>query len=141
MALGSTQPLTEMSTRNLPGGKRQPACEAYLTALCDTVVWKMWKPRRLTILWASTACYRDSFNFYLYLRELYALMLIEATPYLKRLVAGFPPRRPGFAPGCGKWDLWWTKWCQGRFSPSSTVSPAKTVDSTNFSIITITRGS
>jgi hypothetical protein len=28
MALGSTEPLTEMSTRNLPGGKRQPACRA-----------------------------------------------------------------------------------------------------------------
>jgi hypothetical protein len=25
MALGSTQPLTEMSTRNLPGGKERPA--------------------------------------------------------------------------------------------------------------------
>jgi hypothetical protein len=24
----------------------------------------MWEPRRLTILWASTACYRDSFTFY-----------------------------------------------------------------------------
>jgi hypothetical protein len=24
----------------------------------------MWKPRRLTILWASTACYRDSFTFF-----------------------------------------------------------------------------
>jgi hypothetical protein len=28
MALGSTQPLTEMSTRNLPGGKKQPAYKA-----------------------------------------------------------------------------------------------------------------
>jgi hypothetical protein len=24
----------------------------------------MWEPRRLTILWAFTACYRDSFTFY-----------------------------------------------------------------------------
>jgi hypothetical protein len=23
----------------------------------------MWEPRRLTTLWAFTACYRDSFNF------------------------------------------------------------------------------
>jgi hypothetical protein len=28
MALGSTQPLTEMSTRNLPGGKGRPASKA-----------------------------------------------------------------------------------------------------------------
>jgi hypothetical protein len=34
MALGSTQPLTEMSTRNLPGGKKRPACKAdNLTAI------------------------------------------------------------------------------------------------------------
>jgi hypothetical protein len=26
----------------------------------------MWEPRRLTTLWASMACYRDSFAFYLY---------------------------------------------------------------------------
>jgi hypothetical protein len=30
MALGSTQPLTEMSTRNLPGVKRRPARKAWL---------------------------------------------------------------------------------------------------------------
>jgi hypothetical protein len=28
------------------------------------------------------------------------------------------------------WDLWWTKWSWGRFSPSTAVSP-------NFSTITI----
>jgi hypothetical protein len=28
MALGSTQPLTEMSTRNLPGGRKRPAHRA-----------------------------------------------------------------------------------------------------------------
>jgi hypothetical protein len=36
MALGSTQPLTEMSTRNLPGGKEQPARKAdNLIAICE----------------------------------------------------------------------------------------------------------
>jgi hypothetical protein len=39
MALGSTQPLTEMSTRNLPGGKKRPARRAYnLTAICEPIV-------------------------------------------------------------------------------------------------------
>jgi hypothetical protein len=28
MTLGSTQPVTEMSTRNFPGAKRRPACRA-----------------------------------------------------------------------------------------------------------------
>jgi hypothetical protein len=34
--------------------------------------------------------------------------------------------------------LWWTKWRRGRFSPSTSVSPA--IHSTKFSILTITRG-
>jgi hypothetical protein len=39
MVLGSTQPLTEMSTRNLPGGKGLPANKAdNLTAICDPIV-------------------------------------------------------------------------------------------------------
>jgi hypothetical protein len=64
MALGSTQPLTEMITRNLPGGKGRLARKAdNLTAICKPIVCKMWKPRRLTTLWVSTACYRDSFTF------------------------------------------------------------------------------
>jgi hypothetical protein len=70
MALGSTQPLTEMSIRNLPGGKGQTAHKANnLTAICEPIVWKMWEPRRLTALWASAVCYRDSFTLLLlYLR-------------------------------------------------------------------------
>jgi hypothetical protein len=36
MALGSTQPLTKMSTRNLPGGRKWPACRAdNLAAICE----------------------------------------------------------------------------------------------------------
>jgi hypothetical protein len=39
MALESTQPLTEMSTRNLPGGKKRPAREAdNLTAVYKAIV-------------------------------------------------------------------------------------------------------
>jgi hypothetical protein len=39
VALGSTQPLTEISTRNLPRGKGQPACKAdNLTAICELIV-------------------------------------------------------------------------------------------------------
>jgi hypothetical protein len=64
MALGSTRPLTEMNTRNLPGGKGRPAREAdNLTSICETTVQKMWEPQRLTTLWAFMACYMDSFTF------------------------------------------------------------------------------
>jgi hypothetical protein len=39
MALGSTQPLTEMSIRNLPGGKGRPARKAdQLAAMCESIV-------------------------------------------------------------------------------------------------------
>jgi hypothetical protein len=62
MALWSTQPVTGMSTRNLPGGKGRPAREADLTAICEPTVYKMWQPRRLTTLWAFTVCYSDSFT-------------------------------------------------------------------------------
>jgi hypothetical protein len=65
MALGSTQPLKEMSTRSLPGGKGLPACRTdNLTAVYEPIVQKMWEPQRLTTLWASTASYRDIFTFY-----------------------------------------------------------------------------
>jgi hypothetical protein len=38
-ALGSTQPLTEMSTRNLPEGKGWPARNSdNLTAICEPIV-------------------------------------------------------------------------------------------------------
>jgi hypothetical protein len=41
MALGSTQRLTEMSTRNFPGGKKQPACSAgNLASIYEPNVWK-----------------------------------------------------------------------------------------------------
>jgi hypothetical protein len=66
MALESTQPLTEMSTRNFPGDKWRPVPKAdNLTALCEPIVWEMWESRRLTVLWASPARYRDSFTLLL----------------------------------------------------------------------------
>jgi hypothetical protein len=56
MAFGSTYPLTEMSTRNFPGDKDRPVRKAEnLTAICEPIVYKMWEPRCLTTLWASTA--------------------------------------------------------------------------------------
>jgi hypothetical protein len=39
MALGSTQSLTEISIRNLPGGKGRPARKAdNITAICEPIV-------------------------------------------------------------------------------------------------------
>jgi hypothetical protein len=57
MALRSTQPVTEMSTRNLSGGKGRLARKAdNLTAICEPTVWTSHNTR------VFTACYRDSFT-------------------------------------------------------------------------------
>jgi hypothetical protein len=66
MALGSTQPLTEMSTRNFAEGKGRPTGKNdNLTAICELrLTRKMWEPRRLTTIWFFTACYRDSFTYF-----------------------------------------------------------------------------
>jgi hypothetical protein len=64
MALGSTQPLVELSTRNLPGGKLWSARKAdKLTAMCEPIFRKICEPRPLTTLWTSTDCYNDIFTF------------------------------------------------------------------------------
>jgi hypothetical protein len=63
MALGSTQPVTEMSTKNLPGGEGRPALKAdNLTAVCESIM-KMWEPRRLTTPLVSTASYLTFTNY------------------------------------------------------------------------------
>jgi hypothetical protein len=38
-------------------------CDLAGAASWPSLVYTMWEPRRLTTLWASTACYRGSFNF------------------------------------------------------------------------------
>jgi hypothetical protein len=82
MALGWTQPLTEMSTRNIPGGKGRPARKADLTAICEPIVYKIWEPRRLTTLWASTARYRDTFT----LPIIYVYAISTHSTYVQRFL-------------------------------------------------------
>jgi hypothetical protein len=61
VALVSTQPLIEMSTRLIPGARGWPASEDDLTVICEAIVYQIWKPRRLSTLWVSRACYRRTF--------------------------------------------------------------------------------
>jgi hypothetical protein len=61
--MGSTQPLTDMSTRNLPESKKRPVCRAdNLAAICEPMSENMGafpsrNPKGLNGL------YRDSFTF------------------------------------------------------------------------------
>jgi hypothetical protein len=73
MALGSTQPLIEISTWNHPewgrGGKALPARKADdLTAICEPIVQKICDSRPFTTvlgLHGLLQGYKDSFAFYL----------------------------------------------------------------------------
>jgi hypothetical protein len=61
MALRSTQPLTEMSTRNLPGGKGRPARKGdNLTVVCEQTLENV----GASTSWACMACYRDYCTFF-----------------------------------------------------------------------------
>jgi hypothetical protein len=85
MALGSTQPLTKMSTRNILGGKGRPVRRAdNLTAIYEPTVYKMWEPQRLTVLWASTACYRDTFTLLFYFMNS-TLKICKHKPHMRLL--------------------------------------------------------
>jgi hypothetical protein len=41
---GAAKPITEIRTRNLPWGERQPAHKADITNNIEPVVWKMQEP-------------------------------------------------------------------------------------------------
>jgi hypothetical protein len=63
MSLEPTQPVTEVSTRNLPWGGLECKADNH-TVICESIVYKLWEARRLTILRASTARYRDTFTLF-----------------------------------------------------------------------------
>jgi hypothetical protein len=64
MAPKSIQPVTEMSTRDLPGVKVRPVREAdNLPAICEPIVELMWDPGHLATLYANSSYYGDGFPF------------------------------------------------------------------------------
>jgi hypothetical protein len=63
MALGSTQPLVKMSTRNIRGGKGgrcgRLTVSPHLRAECHEI----WEPKPSGTFWATPGLLRDSFTF------------------------------------------------------------------------------
>jgi hypothetical protein len=71
MTLGSIQPLTEMSTTDIPGGKKRPARRANnLTGIYESENVGASTSRNLKVL---HALYRDSFTFK-YILYVYAVL-------------------------------------------------------------------
>jgi hypothetical protein len=88
MTMGSTQPLTEMSTKNrLKCGRRL----RLISTVCKPSVYTKREPRYLTNLWAFTSCYRDNITFF-YLKYAYILGARERSRYSE----GLHIRRLGF---------------------------------------------
>jgi hypothetical protein len=55
MALGSTQPVTEISTMNVSEDEGRLAHDTdSLTVICKSSVKKIWEPGRLISLWTSS---------------------------------------------------------------------------------------
>jgi hypothetical protein len=63
MTLESIQPLIEMSTRNLPGGKGRPVRRADVTAICEPIFYEMWEPPRLKNLMGLCGLLQGQFTF------------------------------------------------------------------------------
>jgi len=62
MALGLTQPLVKMSTRNLPGGKGG-RCVRLISPPSHAECHEIWEPKPPGTLWATPGLLRDSFTF------------------------------------------------------------------------------
>jgi hypothetical protein len=111
MALGSTKPLTEMSTRNFRGR------DVRLTTLPPSMSLlsrEMWEPRHLTTLWASTSCYRDSFTFSaLFKIRIKCDRIVPEGSSSSSLIAKAQECR----------SIWWSKACLGfpEFLEANTV--------------------
>ena len=63
MALGSTQPLVKMSTRNIPGGKGDRCVRLTTSSPSRAECHEIWEPKSPGTLWATPGLLRDSFTF------------------------------------------------------------------------------
>jgi len=62
MALGSTQPLVKMSTRNIPGGKGGRCLRLTTSPSARAECHEIWEPKPPGILWTTPGLLRDCFT-------------------------------------------------------------------------------
>jgi hypothetical protein len=65
MALGSTESLVKMSTRNIPGGKSYRCVGLTTSPPSRSEFHEIWEPKLPGTLWVSPGLLRDCFSFYL----------------------------------------------------------------------------
>ena len=63
MAMGSTQPLVKMSTRNIPGDKRDRCMRLTTSPPSRDEFHEIWEPKPPGKHWATPGLLRDTFNF------------------------------------------------------------------------------
>jgi hypothetical protein len=84
VALGWTQPLTEISTRNLPGGKGRPVHKPdNLTFICYLIVYKIWDPWHITKLWTPPPPQITILFLFLFSKKKRRLMLSPCCLFMK----------------------------------------------------------
>ena len=64
MALGSTQLLVKMSTRNIPGGKGSRCVRLTTSPPSRAEFHEIWEPKPPGTLWVTPGLLRDSFTFF-----------------------------------------------------------------------------
>jgi hypothetical protein len=78
-------------------------------------IWLNCRGRGCTFLFCAVLRRGINMAYLFYCKIEISVTHESPVPWLRRLVAGLSPRRPGFAPGSIQRDLWRTKWHWDRF--------------------------
>jgi len=66
MAVGSTQPLVKMNTRNIPGGKGGRCVRLTTSPPSCAECHEIWEPKPPGTLWATPGLLQDCLTFYMF---------------------------------------------------------------------------